>query len=118
MKTYDRMQQAFPGTALPANVVVQAPDVNAPAVRRAIGRLKLAALATGRARGPITVDTNRNHTIANITIPILGNGTDAQSNASLAALREDVLPQTVGALPNVQSGVTGSRPNGRTRKTS
>ena len=64
-------------------------------------------VATGHARGPITIDTNPNHTIANITIPILGNGTDAQSNASLAALREDVLPQTVGVLPNVQAGVTG-----------
>ena len=107
VKTYNRMQQAFPGTALPAYVVVKAPDVNAPAVRQAIGRLKVAALATGRARGPITVDTNSNHTIANITVPILGKGTDAQSNASLAALREDVLPRTVGALPNVQAGVTG-----------
>jgi putative drug exporter of the RND superfamily len=67
----------------------------------------VAALATGQARGPITVDTNSNHTIANITVPILGKGTDAQSNASLAALRQDVLPRTVGALPNVQSGVTG-----------
>src|SRR6266542_2424976 len=107
VKTYNRMQQAFPGKALPANVVVKAPDINATAVRQAIGRLKRAALATGRARGPITVDTNSDHTIANITVPILGKGTDAQSNASLAALREDVLPQTVGALPNVQSGVTG-----------
>jgi RND superfamily putative drug exporter len=107
VKTYSRMQQAFPGKALPANVVVKAPDVNAPAVRQAIGRLELAALATGRARGPITIDTNSDHTIANITVPILGKGTDAESNASLAALREDVLPRTVGALPNVQSGVTG-----------
>jgi uncharacterized membrane protein YdfJ with MMPL/SSD domain len=107
VKTYNRMQQAFPGKALPANVVVKAPNVNAPAVRQAIGRLKLAALATGHARGPITIDTNSNHTIANITVPILGKGTDAQSNASLVALREDVLPQTVGTLPNVQSGVTG-----------
>ena len=107
VKTYDRMQQAFPGTALPASVVVQAPDINAPAVRHAINRLELAALATGHARGPITIERNRDNTIANITVPILGNGTDAQSNASLAALREDVLPQTVGALPNVQEGVTG-----------
>src|SRR5881392_2953640 len=107
VKTYDRMQQAFAGTALPANVIVQAPDVNAPAVRNAIAQLEQKALATGRARGPITVDTNNDGTIANITIPILGKGTDAESNASLAALREDVLPQTVGALPNVQSGVTG-----------
>jgi RND superfamily putative drug exporter len=107
VKTYNRMQQAFPGTALPANVVVQAPDINAPAVRQAIAQLERKALATGRARGPITLDTNNDGTIANITVPILGNGTDAQSNASLAALREDVLPRTVGALPNVQSGVTG-----------
>src|SRR2546423_14968011 len=101
------MQQAFPGKALPANVVVKAPDVNATAVRQAIGRLKRAALATGRARGPITVDTNSNETIANITVPILGKGTDARAHGSLAALREDVLPRTVGALPNLQSGVTG-----------
>ena len=48
VKTYDRMQQAFPGTALPANVVVKAPNVNAPAVRAAIGRLEQRALASGR----------------------------------------------------------------------
>jgi RND superfamily putative drug exporter len=107
VKTYDRMQQAFPGTALPANVVVKAPDVEAPAVRQAIRRLERAALATGRAREPITVDENGAGTIANITIPIAGKGTDAQSNAALAALRERVVPQTVGALPNVESGVTG-----------
>src|SRR5919204_3663438 len=107
VKTYNRMQQAFPGKALPANVVVKAADINAPAVRRAIQRLEQKALATGHARAPITIETNKEHTIANITVPILGKGTDAQSNASLAALRDDVLPQTVGALPNVESGVTG-----------
>ena len=107
VKTYNRMQHAFPGEALPANVVVKAADVDTPAIRRAIGRLEQEALATGRARAPITIDTNSDHTIANITVPILGRGTDAQSNASLAALREDVIPQTVGALPGVQSGVTG-----------
>ena len=107
VKTYNRMQHAFPGTALPAYVVVKAADVNAPAVRGAIGRLKVAALASGRARGPITTATNKDGTIANITVPILGKGTDAQSNSSLAALRQDVLPKTVGALPNVQAGVTG-----------
>src|SRR4051812_2855618 len=66
VKTYNRMQQAFPGEALPANVVVKAADVNAPAVREAIQRLKQRALATGSARAPITVDTNEGHTIANI----------------------------------------------------
>jgi RND superfamily putative drug exporter len=107
VKTYNRMQQAFPGTALPANVVVKAPDVNAPAVRHAIKRLERSALATGRAREPITVDKNGDGTVANITVPIVGTGTDARSNAALAALRERVVPETVGALPNVEAGVTG-----------
>jgi uncharacterized membrane protein YdfJ with MMPL/SSD domain len=107
VKTYNRMQQAFPGKALPANVVVKAPNVNAPAVRQAIKRLERRALATGRAHQPITIDKNDNGTIANITIPIVGRGTDAQSNAALAALRKQVVPQTVGVLPNVESGVTG-----------
>src|SRR5438552_4046390 len=106
VKTYDRMQQAFPGKALPANVVVKAPDVNAPAVRQAIKRLERQALASGRAREPITIDKNGDGTIANITVPIEGRGTDAASNASLATLREQVVPETVGALPNTDAGVT------------
>ena len=59
VKTYNRMQNAFPGSGLPANVVVKAADVNAPAVRDAIGRLKQQALASGRVHEPITVDVNR-----------------------------------------------------------
>jgi RND superfamily putative drug exporter len=107
VKTYNRMQQAFPGKALPANVVVKAPDVNAPAVRSAINRLERRALASGRAREPITIDKNGDGTIANITVPIEGRGTDAASNASLAILREKIVPETVGALPNTETGVTG-----------
>ena len=74
VQTYERMQQAFPGTALPASVVVKAPDVNAPAVRKAIARLEQRALATGHMHRPITVDVNEAGTVANITIPIDGSG--------------------------------------------
>src|SRR6266511_1019127 len=107
IKTYERMQQAFPGAALPANVVVKAPNVNAPAVRAAIGRFEQRALASGRMYEPITVDVNKNATVANITVPIAGTGTDAASNAALAALRKQIVPETVGALPNTKAGVTG-----------
>jgi uncharacterized membrane protein YdfJ with MMPL/SSD domain len=108
VKTYNRMQQAFPGAALPANVVVEAPNVNAPAVRAAIDRLQQQALASGRMHEPITVAVNRDATVANITIPIEGKGTDRESIAALAALREEIVPRTVGALPNAESGVTGA----------
>ena len=90
------MQAAFPGTALPANVVVEAPDVNAPAVREAIEELERQALTTGRMHEPITVDVNRDGTVANVTIPIEGTGTDDASIAALALLRDEIVPQTVG----------------------
>ena len=107
VKTYNRIQAAFPGTELPADVVVKAADVRAPAVRAAIGRLQEAALATGRMHRPIHVDVNADATVADIAIPINGKGTDGASNAALATLREDVVPQTLGVLPNVEYGVTG-----------
>ena len=107
IKTYDRMQQAFPGSALPANVVVEAPDVRTPAVQRAINDLERRALSSGRAFEPITVDVNRDGTVANVTVPIAGNGTDAASNAAFRMLRDDVVPATVGVLPDTEAGVTG-----------
>jgi uncharacterized membrane protein YdfJ with MMPL/SSD domain len=107
VKTYNRLQQAFPGTEIPANVVVKAPNVNAPEVREAIDQLKQRALASGRMHEPILVDINKDATVANIAIPIDGEGTDAASNAALAALRDEIVPATVGALPNSESGVTG-----------
>jgi uncharacterized membrane protein YdfJ with MMPL/SSD domain len=107
IQTYNRMQHAFPGEALPANVVVKATDVNAPAVQAAIEDLRERAVATGRAYEPITVEVNKGGTVANITVPIQGKGTDEASEVSLASLRTDVVPETVGALPDAEAGVTG-----------
>jgi RND superfamily putative drug exporter len=106
LQAYNRIQDAFPGTAIAANVVVEAPNVNAPAVRRSIARFEQRALATGRVHDPIMVDVNSDATVANISVPIDGKGADAASNAAVASLRE-VVPQTVGAVPGVESGVTG-----------
>src|SRR5512146_192754 len=107
IKTYKRMQQAFPGSALPANVVVKAPNVKAPAMREAIAQLERRAVASGHAFEPITVDINKEGTVANITVPIAGNGTDAASNAAFHSLRKTIVPETVGAVPNTEAGVTG-----------
>jgi uncharacterized membrane protein YdfJ with MMPL/SSD domain len=107
VQSYDRMQQAFPGTALPANVVVKADDVNAPAVRAAIERLEQRALASGQMHKPITVDVNKAGTVANITVPIQGSGIDPASNTALAQLRDEIVPETVGAVTSAEAGVTG-----------
>ena len=107
VQAYTKMQQSFPGTALPANVVVKAPNVKAPAVQTAIRRLERQALASGRMHEPITVSVNREATVANVSIPIDGKTTDRQAEAALAVLRDRIVPDTVGRLPNAETGVTG-----------
>jgi len=107
VQAYTKMQQAFPGAALPANVVVKAPNVKAPAVEEAIRRLEQQALATGRMHEPITVAVNHDATVANIAIPIDGKTTDREADAALAVLRDRIVPDTVGRLPNAETGVTG-----------
>jgi uncharacterized membrane protein YdfJ with MMPL/SSD domain len=107
VETYVRMQEAFPGSALPANVVVKATDVNAPAAQAAIQELEKRALASGQMYEPITVEVNDDGTVANITVPMEGDGEDAASRAALATLRSDIVPATLGALPDAEAGVTG-----------
>jgi RND superfamily putative drug exporter len=107
IQTYNRIQEAFPGSEIPASVVVKAPDVTAPQVQEAIGQLEWRALASGQLHEPITVDVNESGTVATIAIPVDGEGMDATSEAALATLREDIVPPTVGALPNADVGVTG-----------
>jgi uncharacterized membrane protein YdfJ with MMPL/SSD domain len=105
--TYNRLKVAFPGTEIGANVVIKAPNVETPAVTDAIAELKRRALATGVLNEPIDVDVNAAKTVASISIAIAGNGTDATSNRALSALRDDIIPPTLGALPDSEVGVTG-----------
>ncbi|HUJ55482.1 MAG TPA: MMPL family transporter [Gaiellaceae bacterium] len=107
VKAFHAVNRAFPGTPSPAEVVVSAPDVTAPAVRRGIGELRRRALATGRMHAPIRETVNAAHTVARIEIPLAGNGDDAASVAALETLRSRVIPATIGAVPGVEAPVTG-----------
>ena len=49
--------------------------------------------------GPITVDVNTAHTVARVTIPIEGNGTDATSRRRSHTLRDERPAGTVGKVP-------------------
>jgi RND superfamily putative drug exporter len=105
MKTYDRIQEAFPGGPLPAQVVVTAPDVDRLQVRDAITALKRDAVATGQMHEPITVDINPQKTVARIQVPLAGDGVDKTSEAALETLRQSIIPVTVGKVG--QAHVTG-----------
>jgi uncharacterized membrane protein YdfJ with MMPL/SSD domain len=107
MKTYNRLQAAFPGTEIPADVVVKAANVDSAEMRAGIARLEQRALATGLMLKPITVDVSKDATVAKIAIPISGKGNDAPSNAALAALRDEIVPGTIGAVAGAEVAVGG-----------
>jgi RND superfamily putative drug exporter len=107
MQTYDRIQAAFPGGALPSMVVVQADDVTAPAVQRGIADLEKAALATGQMSEPVTVSVNPRKDLAIVAIPAQGTGTDSASLAALRTLRDEVIPSTIERVPGTAVHVTG-----------
>jgi uncharacterized membrane protein YdfJ with MMPL/SSD domain len=108
VQVYDRLQESFPGEADPAVVVVKAPSIDDPQVDAAIDDLRDRALASGQVHKPVTVEVNETRTVARIELPIDGTGSDDASYAALSTLRDEVVPETVGALEGVEEGVTGS----------
>ena len=107
VQTFNRLQESFPGTEIPANVVVRAQDVNTAEMRAAIAELGERAVASGRMHEPVVVEVNPEGTVANIAIPVDGTGNDAASMAALDTLRGELIPETVGALPDAEVAVTG-----------
>jgi RND superfamily putative drug exporter len=104
MKTYNKMQKAFPGGEIPLDVLVRADNVRSPEVQEAIGQLSWRALDSGNMHEPI----NEQGTVAVISVPIDGEGTDAASKAALADMRDEILPNTLGLVDSVDDyGVAG-----------
>ena len=107
VQTYNKLQKAFPGDAVSAQVVVKADDVTAPKVVDAIANLQTRAIATGQLATPTSVERNPQRTVAVVSISMPGNGIDAQSMAALATLRDTVVPATVGGIAGADVAVTG-----------
>jgi uncharacterized membrane protein YdfJ with MMPL/SSD domain len=108
MRTYDRIEAAFPGSPIPAIVVVHAPNVTAPAVRRGMTAMSASALAKPTMRGPVLVTINPDKTVATVTLSLAGNGTDQRSEAALASLRDQIIPATIGRVPDAHAYVAGT----------
>ena len=100
----------------PANVVVKAADVNAPAVRDAIDRLKLQALASGRVHEPITVDVNEDATVANITSRSTGREPTARRSPPSRTCATTSFPRTVERSRTWSPASPASRRSGRTAR--
>jgi RND superfamily putative drug exporter len=107
LTTYNRLNAAFPGTEISADVVVKAADVQSRELQTEITALTKAAVGTDVMNQPVNVSINPERTVAVVSIPVVGNGSDGPSNAALDALRDDIVPATVGSLADAEVAVTG-----------
>jgi uncharacterized membrane protein YdfJ with MMPL/SSD domain len=107
IQAYNRMQDAFPGGPIPAIVAVSASDVTSPEVKSGIAKLERRAASSPHFKQPITIDVSSDRTVAQVSIPLAGDGSNSQSTTALGVLRDTIIPQTIGAVPGVTADVTG-----------
>ncbi len=108
--TIDRIQKAFPGNVVPAIVAIKG-NADSPDLKAAVHDLTLRALASGKAMQPVEIAVNPARTVTRVTIPLVGNGTDARSTEALSLLRNQLLPATVGTVGGATWAVTGGTAN-------
>ncbi len=108
VQTYNRIQAAFPGESIPADVVVKADDVTTGAAAAAIEDLRDAAANQPELFKPgTTVDVSPDRQVANVAIPVAGDGTDEASNQALDELRGELIPATIDRVDGASADVTG-----------
>jgi RND superfamily putative drug exporter len=107
LQTEHKIQQAFPQTPAPAQVVVTGQDLTGTPVRTAIAALQGRAAVGGQIPEPVTVTSVANGRALIVDVPLAGPGTGQVSYSALLALRNQILPQTLGRAPGISWAVTG-----------
>jgi RND superfamily putative drug exporter len=107
IQTYDRIQAAFPGNQIPAEVVIERGDASQAEVSAAVRELRAETSRSDLFEQPVTVDVSPDRSVTVVEVPIAGDGTNDASYAALAELRDGVIPSTVGQTPGLEANVTG-----------
>jgi RND superfamily putative drug exporter len=112
VQTLGQIERAFPGRPDPAQVVVTGADLSSPDMRAAVAALQARATAGGVIHQPVTAQLVSGGRGLVISVPLAGNGTDSVSRGALLALRNRILPATIGAVPGASYAVTGDTASG------
>ncbi|MBW5424052.1 MMPL family transporter [Streptomyces sp. BG9H] len=83
---YKKITEEFPGGPAPARVVVEADDIGAPKVRDALDTL------TKQAGDGAELTVHKAADVAEIEVPLPGDGTGAEAKKALGELRDDTVP--------------------------
>ncbi|MEU3735936.1 MULTISPECIES: MMPL family transporter [unclassified Streptomyces] len=90
--SFREITQEFPGGPAPAQVVVKADDIEAKKIQDA-----LAAVVRDAGKGA-ELTVHKSAGVAEIDIPLPGDGSDARSKKALGELRDDVVPAAFDGL--------------------
>jgi uncharacterized membrane protein YdfJ with MMPL/SSD domain len=107
LRTLGRVRAQFPSTAEPAIVVVTGPREQQARARRAVAELETLAEQRGIAHRPFTISTSEDEDSASIELPLVGAGDNSTSRHAVTVLRKELVPQTLGQIPGVETAVTG-----------
>jgi len=111
VQTFNHMHRAFPSETNAMSVVLNATDVRLPEVKAAVDRFN-AELARRSALfpnpNPAELRVSPDHTVGVLEFGTAGDGTDTASRRALDALRDDIVPATLGSLPGVDAYVDGA----------
>jgi RND superfamily putative drug exporter len=110
LQTIDRVQQAFPQSPSPAQVVVTGSGLSSQSLKDAVVALQARAAADGPGgpiHAPVTATPVGGGRGLVLGVPLAGNGGDAASTAALVTLRDQVLPATLGRVGGISYAVAG-----------
>ena len=108
VKTFDRVQAAFPGGVEPAEVAISAPNVKAAPVAHQVEALRERLAADSKDFGSAqSYRVSKDGKVAELRVPLAGDGTDARSQAALDKLRDDLIPATIGKVDGAKAQVGG-----------
>lgn len=107
VQTYDLLNEAFPGGADPARVVVKADDIGSAPVREALADFRRQAVTSGASKGPVDMVTHDAENIAIISVPLVGGSDQDKAEKSLDLLRDKVRPDTLLKAEGVEAPITG-----------
>jgi uncharacterized membrane protein YdfJ with MMPL/SSD domain len=107
IKTYNKIKAVFPAEGVTALVVVEADHVRSGAPAAGIAALRDRVNSSELFRPGTKVEYSRDGTVAKVTVPTHGTGTDAPAMDALNQLRDEIIPATIGKVPQASVNVSG-----------
>jgi uncharacterized membrane protein YdfJ with MMPL/SSD domain len=107
LATMATVRKEFPITQPPAVVVAAGPFDSQAAAQVAAKKLESLAVAQGIARPPFTESGGPDGEAGSIELPLSAAPGTSKARHAIAVLRQELVPQTLGRVPGVQTAVTG-----------